>query len=152
MQLTDFQKHQLETRRSYLSSMVQDCCTRYLKAADLVNLWGEELEVISAAWQQGCINISPLFPFYEQLSVAYRQQLFPQSSLLEDDETKWSQFFYWNLLPRLLRNDQFIRSVLIAVGLLVSKTERDLKTHLLEYIPETLEAHSEPRSRQDDVY
>jgi len=152
MQLTDFQKHQQETRRSYLSSLLRGCCEKYLKAADLVNLWGDEFNDIRAAWSQGDIDISPLFPFFEELSVGYRQQLFPQSSILEDDEVRWSRFFYWNLSPRLIRDDQFVRSLLIAVGLLSSKTNRDHRSLLLEYIPEMLTANPIPFGPQGDDY
>ena len=152
LSLTEFQKHQQETRRSYLSALFRDCCEKYLKAADLVNLWGDEFYDISAAWRQGSVDISPLFPFYEELSVAYRQQLFPQSSILEDDEVRWSQFFYWNFSPRLIRNDQFVRALLITVGLLSSKTNRDHKSLLLEYIPEMLTANPIPFGPQGDDY
>ena len=152
LSIADFQKHQQETRRSYLSSLLRGCCEKYLKAADLVNLWGDEFNDIRAAWSEGEIDISPLFPFYEELSVGYRQQLFPQSSILEDDEVRWSRFFYWNLSPRLIRNDQFVRSLLIAVGLLSSKTNRDHRSLLLEYIPEMLSANPTTSWRLRDDY
>jgi hypothetical protein len=141
LSLAEFQKHQQETRRCYLSYLLRDCCEKYLKAAELVNLWGDDFYDISAAWRKGSVDISPLFPFYEDLSVAYRQQLFPQSSIFEDDEVRWSVFFYWNFGPRLIRNDQFVRSLLISVGLLSSKIKRDHRSLLLDYIPEMLTAN-----------
>ena len=152
LSLTEFQKHQQETRRCYLSDLLQDCCEKYLKAAELVNLWGDEFSDISVAWRQGgSIDISPLFPFYEQLSVDYCQQLFPQSSIFEDDEERWSMFFYWNFRPRLIRNDQFVRSLLIAIGLLSSKRKRDHRS-LLEYIPEMLTVYETPFGRPGNDY
>lgn len=137
MSKDEFEVMQLNCRRIALSSLLRDCITRYCNAAYLVQNLTDDFYAMSDNWRNSNIDITPLFPFWVMFCEKYRDQFFSQASLLQDEEEMWSKFIHWNFFPQLVRDDHFVRYLLIAVRLIQSEKVDYATDSLLSYIPET---------------
>jgi len=113
----EFVVAQHDGMRDALSNLIDQCSRRFLKAAHLVNLRGPIIEGIDKAKYGGNIDLTPLLPAWEVICERYRQERLEfQGQLFQDHASyvleRWSQFLYWELLPALLEDDEFVRNVL----------------------------------------
>ncbi len=123
MTLREFALAQQEDGRRALSSLLMDCMRRFLAAASLVDLNGPIVQRIRDAKYSGNVDLAPLFPAWDLICERYRRERFdPQATLFKEHGAdvleRWGQFLHWELFPSLLRENEFVRNILRASGLL----------------------------------
>ena len=122
-----------------LSVLVARCENRFVKAADLVGVRGQVIEGLRQASINGGADLTPLLPVWGIICRRYREELYdPQASIFEpqSDEVprRWGTYVLSELFPFLLRNDEFVRNVLRATGLLPSGSRSDAVSSLIHFV------------------
>jgi hypothetical protein len=123
MKKEEFFDFQYEYGHSALSGLLRDCIRRFLAAARLVELDGPVFKTMREAEHKGHVDIAPLYPAWEAICKRYLRERFDeQAGLFQDHRAesieRWGQFIYWELFPVVLLDDEFVRNVLRAAGLL----------------------------------
>jgi hypothetical protein len=106
-------------REIYALAML--CRRRFLRSADLVGVRGAAIDRLRQVGLQDAVDLTPLFPAWQLLCDRYMAELYdPQLVLFADPETEaltaWLQFVYQKLFATLVREDEFVRNVLRALG------------------------------------
>lgn len=104
-----------------LSSLVDQSRGKFLHAANLLQVYSPIITQLRN--KTDGVQLWPLLPFYQSLCERYIENFFsPQLDLIdlikEGADQKWEQYFFWVLVPDLLRQDDLVRNILKAVGLL----------------------------------
>ena len=104
-----------------LSSLVNQSRRKFLNAANLLQVHSPVITQMAAKTEG--IQLWPLSPFYQGLCERYIESFFtPQLDLIdpikEGADQKWEQYFSWVLAPYLLKQNDLVRNILKAVGLL----------------------------------
>jgi hypothetical protein len=141
MTVEEFSGLQLEDGRRALSSLLQDCIRRFLAAGSLVGLDGPVFKSLGDARYAGNVDLTALFPAWEVICERYRRERFDQQpSLFKDHRVesleRWGQFLHWELFPHLLRENEFVRNVLRATGLLPCRSQQQATSALCGHIRE----------------
>lgn len=132
---------QQEGASSALASLVARCESRFVRAADLVGVRGQVIEGLRQASVIGGTDLTPLLPVWGTISRRYREELYDaQASLLEPHREevprRWWAYVHRELFPSLLRDDEFVRNVLRAIGLLPCRSRSDAIASLVLYVAE----------------
>ncbi|MBN2299512.1 MAG: hypothetical protein JXM72_13000 [Deltaproteobacteria bacterium] len=104
-----------------LTSLFMHCRNRFLRSAELVEINGSAIDQLRKFGFQTRVDLSPLIPAWQYVCKRYRDERYdPQMQLFCDNGTKleqmWGQFVYHDLVPQLLRENEFVRNVLRALG------------------------------------
>ena len=146
----EFSDLQSEDRRRALSSLLDNCIRRFRLAGNLVGIDGPVFKKICDAGYTGNIDLSPLYGAWEVICTRYRQERFDQqSSLFKDHKAEslelWGQFLHWELFPHLLQENEFVRNVLRAVGLLPCGSKHEAASALSHHLSEMSLPFGRPR-------
>ena len=141
MTVEEFSGLQHEDGRRALSSLLHDCIRRFLAAGSLVGLDGPVFKSLRDARYEGNVDLTLLFPAWEVICARYRQERFDQqASLFKDHRVesleRWGQFLHWELFPHLLRENEFVRNVLRAAGLLPCGSKDQAASALSHHLKE----------------
>lgn len=138
---SEFRLFQQEDLRSVLSALLQGCVGRFLAAGNLIELDGPVFEAHHKARYGRYVSLEPLCGVWEIICERYmREQFDPQSSVFKDHRTelleKWVQLLHWKLFPHLLRENEFVRNVLRATGLLPCRSREGVEEALASHVRE----------------
>jgi hypothetical protein len=141
MTLGEFELVQREDRREALFSLLENCIMKYLLAASLVGVGGPIIERIRNAKCKGKVDLAPLLPAWELISERYRRERFdPQPGLFKEHGAdvleRWAKFLHWELFPSLLSENEFVRNVLRASGLLPCHSKDGSITAICHHLTE----------------
>jgi len=117
----ELEQYQIEVASVQLGSLMHNCRSRYLQAADLVQLRIDDIDKLRDFGIMESVNLAPLIPSWDCICDRYLAERYdPQPTLFEDHDEQckreWNEFVYWRLIPTLLRDDEFVRNVLRALG------------------------------------
>lgn len=136
-----FSSCQYADQRVDLSRMLEDCIRRFLRSAKLIGIDGPVFQTLRNA--ERCLqrDLAPLYPAWHVICERYRRERFdPQLYLFVDDREesikRWGRFLYRELFPRLMIEDEFVRNVLRAVGLLPCRSMQQAVSALSYYLEE----------------
>ena len=114
---------QMQGARRALDALVRHCRDVYLRAAALLEVQSEEIACLRNLGVVESIDLTPLVPAYQRLCARYRTTLHDaQIALFPSDqktpEQTWWAWYYHELMPQLLGNAHFVRSILRSMGIL----------------------------------
>jgi hypothetical protein len=153
--LDAFTLMQQDDGRRGMSCLLQDCVRRFLAAAALVGLDGPTIKRIQDARYEGNLDLTPLCPIWNLICERYRNERFdPQESLFKEHSQdvleRWGQFLHWELFPLFLRENEFVRNVLRAVGLLPCRSREQVVSTMCQYVSDmSLPYHRPPWDSAD---
>jgi hypothetical protein len=141
MNREQFVRHQRETFRYAMSSLLQSCEIRYLDAARLLEVDGVVIDGIGEARARGQTDLSPLIPAWTVICSRYLSEVFSlQVDLFDPEDEKfirpWSEFLYQRLFPVLVTHDGFVRDLLRVVDLLPCRSKADASASLVTELTE----------------
>lgn len=127
MTLREFAAAQIEDRNHALPSLVVECVRKFRLACDLVGIDGPLLKKLNIALYDDSFALEPLQPAWEVICTRYRQEKFDLNPNFftdhrEDSLNRWRQFRYWELFPALVSDNECVRNVLRATGLLPTRS------------------------------
>jgi hypothetical protein len=147
-------------QREGMASNVAHCVTaarrKYLNAANLPQLGGAAIERLRALGTSAPIDAWPLFASFTVLSERYIERFFsPQGDLIatpkDKPDEKWGRYFYFVLLPHLLRNDDVVLDALRAVRALPCSRPDKAAEALVHHFTEMTMPESEPAWAPEDL-
>ena len=141
MTVEEFTSLQYDQGGSALPALLRQCMRRFRLAGNLVGIAGPIFKKLRDAEHEGHVDLTPLYPAWRVTCDRYRRERFNlQPSLFKEhgDEARelWGQFLYWELFPHLLREDEFVRNVLRATGLLPCRTQQQAASALSHHLEE----------------
>lgn len=113
--------YQAVSAAANVTTLALHCRRRYLHSADLVGVRSAEIERLREfGWKAG-IDVAPLMPAWQGLCSRYVNERYDGQSGLFDkygssQQEAWCHFVNWTLFSHLLREDEFVRNVLRALG------------------------------------
>ncbi len=120
MCIEELRRAQREGMVSNVAHVVTAARRKYLNAANLLQLGGAAIERLRTLGISAPIDAWPLFASFTVLSERYiehfylrQQDLF--ASPADQPDEKWGRYFYYVLMPHLLRNDDVTLNTLRAV-------------------------------------
>lgn len=157
MHIDSFRAYQQEGARSQLYSFVMSCRRRFLNAARLLEVHSPAIEKLTVFGVSSSVDVWPLLSPFSVLAERYVEHFFtPQAGLFpnpsEQQDERWSRYFYHVLVPHLVIEDEVVRNVLRAVHALPCKKPDDAATSLTHYFNEMTLPESRPAwAPEDDV-
>jgi hypothetical protein len=107
-----------------LHELFMSCWRRFRDAARLVELSGPGIKRLED-FGFSPVDLSPLMPMYKVLCDRYarhfftgQEPLFP--TLDGTPAVRWTRYYHFVLLPRLVNEDEFVRNVLRVMGVISS--------------------------------
>lgn len=139
----EFARAQQEWAMPVLSSLIEKCLRRYLRAANLLQLRDEQFEKLHKAIIDGGWDLSALNSLWQTVCDRFGEEVYdPQLEIFRDHDTamleKWGEFLHQRLLPALCREDECVRDVLRAVELLPSKSRHGAARALAHYVEDMI--------------
>ena len=139
MNIEQLERVQQEWAQPALSGLVRDCERRYLRAARLLQVRSDEISRLQRASSEGGSELSSLLPFWSALCARYRKVEFDaQASLFQEHDAEvrdhWGRFVYREMWPALCREDECVRNVLRAIGLLHSRSRAAAAAALVRFV------------------
>lgn len=139
----EFARAQQEWAVPVLSTLIEKCLRRYLRAAGLLQLRDQQFEKLHKASIDGGWDLSSLKALWQTACDRFGEEVYdPQLELSRDHDTamldKWGEFLYQRLLPALCREDECVRDVLRAVELLPSKSRHGAARALAHFVEEMI--------------
>jgi hypothetical protein len=156
MTLEAFTARQHDDGHRALSCLLQDCTRRFLAAAALVGVEGPTIKRIQDARYEGNVDLTPLYPIWDLICERYRRERFDaQESLFrehsQDVLVRWGQFLHWELFPLFLRENEFVRNVLRAVGLLPCRSREQVVSAMYQYVSDMGLPYQRPPWDSSDI-
>jgi hypothetical protein len=145
------QRIQKASEISILTALIQQCRTRFLRAAQLLEHDQDIPLIYGRPNPDEKFDLEPIMPVYEILGIRFRKELYTgQIDMLEDvndhEMHDWTRYAYHRLLPALVDVDSFARNLMQAIGMHPCKTP-----HLSEDALVTFAAEMELPSLQDEL-
>lgn len=140
MFIYEFREVQRHSSTQMLSSLIGSCRSKFINAARLMELQGPLIEGVLAHGRVS-VELWPLTNMYRVVCDRYCETFFsPQLEMFprpgETQAVRWSQYFYWVLLPHLLEGHTFVRNVLRATMAIPSKSPQDAGEALVQQLTE----------------
>ncbi len=130
-----------EGRLAYLSSMFQGSVRRFIEAAYLLEIDSPAV----SAWRRILyerVDLAPLLPAFSIIKDRFLKEVHSAQMELFDKSyydtclRRWTKFAYHDLLPLLMRNDEFVRNVMRVMGLLPCYSPEEAEKSLRQYLHE----------------
>lgn len=144
-----FRQTQRSSAVNYLGSLFRACRSRFLNAASLLELRGPVFDKLRESAYEN-VDLWPLLGMFDVICDRYADEFFtPQEELfitpVDEQDAKWTRYFYNILIPHLVQDDGFVRNVLRAVMVIPCKSPRLAGDAIVQYIfemtlPETVPA------------
>ncbi len=116
-------RFQIEGRVHTLGSLAMICRARFVRSADLVCMRSPSIDGVRAFGYRDRVDVSPLLGAWNvicerYLVERYNAQLALLPDLRIDEPVGWTRFMYYELFPSLVRDDELVRNILRALGVL----------------------------------
>lgn len=157
MTCDDLGRIQREGTKQALLALVMLCRRRFLRSADLVGIRGAAIERLRQFGVHDAVDLEPLVPAWRLLCDRYLSERFdPQLGLFSDPDTEaataWERFVYQQLFAELVREDEFVRNVLRALGCLPCQSPQQAAAAVRQYLSEmTLPSAPPPWAPEEGI-
>lgn len=145
-----------ESVRGALASLAIRCCTRFARAADLVQLRDAEIAKLRRMGHSEPIGTTLLYPAWRRLCARFLDERYDAQlalfgkNLAEHRAERFREFVYWELFPVLEEENELVRNVLRAVGGLPCTSKQDAADAVLQYFEEMTLPSARPRWTQEE--
>jgi hypothetical protein len=112
---------QIQTMPAILTSLVWACRDRFVSAARLLDLQGEDFAHLHRPGGDQRIEVGQLSGLYETLMLRYLREVYDSQTVMfeptdELELRRWTQYAYWALIPKIAVDDAMARDVMRAIG------------------------------------
>ena len=154
--IDELRRAQREGMVANLAYLVTAARRKYLNAANLLQLGGTAIERLRTLGLSAPVEAWPLFASFTVLSDRYIEHFFsPQvevfATLKDLPDEKWGRYFYYVLMPHLLRNDDVVINTLRAVRALPCSRPEKAAEALVHHFTEMTMPGSEQAWAPEDL-